>query len=138
MLWLSPLMIVVARMLMRSTLPVVARHRHHVADADGPFQEQDDPANEVGDDFLQPKPEPDAEGRQDHADLGEVQVNGRQRDQARQAQYGIAAKRDDGEPSRRDHRASAERPSRQTRCSYTAMRVLPGESRRLLRSRCPR
>ncbi len=77
MLWLSELMIVVARMLMRSTFPVVARDRHDVADADRPLQEQDDAANEVGDDLLQPEPQPDAQGRQDHADLGQVEVNRR-------------------------------------------------------------
>ena len=82
MLWLSELTIVVARMLMRSTLPGGARDRHDVADADRPFQEQDDAADEVGDDLLEAEPQPDAQGRQDDADLGQVEMDGPERDQS--------------------------------------------------------
>ena len=68
MLWLSPLMIVVARMLIRSTLPVIAGDGDDVADADRPLQQQDDAADEVRDDLLEAEPQADAERGQDHAD----------------------------------------------------------------------
>ena len=75
MLWLSALTIVVARMLIRSTLPGAARDRDDVADADRPLQEQDDAADEVGHDLLKSEPQPDAQGRENHADLGQVEMD---------------------------------------------------------------
>ena len=78
MLWLSPLVIVVARMLIRSTLPVMSDDRDDVANADRPLQQQDDAADEVRDDLLKAETEPDAEGRQHHADLLETEVDRRE------------------------------------------------------------
>ena len=48
-----------------------------VADSDGPFQKQDDAADEIGDDFLKAEAEADAQGGENDTDLGEVDVHGR-------------------------------------------------------------
>ena len=53
-----------------------ARDGDDVADADGTFEQKNDSADEVGDDLLQAEAETDAQGREDDADLGEVQVDG--------------------------------------------------------------
>ena len=72
-----------------------------VADPDRPLQQQDDPADEVRDDLLEPEAEPDAERREHHADLLQTQVDRRQRGEQAGAQHGVPAEGHDREPDAR-------------------------------------
>ena len=64
------------------------RDRDDVADADRPLEQQDDAADEVGDDLLEAEPEADAQGREDHADLGGPEVDGPSARSTVDAQHG--------------------------------------------------
>ena len=101
MLWLSPLMIVVARMLIRSTLPVVPATVTTSPIRIGRSSSRMMPQTKLETISWRPKPSPTPRAASDHADLGHAEVNGPQRRDRRDPEHGVAAERHDGEPDAR-------------------------------------
>ena len=71
--------IVVARMRMRLTTPVLSPRRDHVADADRALEQQDDAGDEVREDFLQAESEADAHRGDEPLDLAQSNPDGVER-----------------------------------------------------------
>ena len=85
MLWLSPLMIVVARMLIRSTLPVVPATVTTSPIRIGRSSSRMMPQTKLETISWRPKPSPTPRAASDHADLGQAEVNGPQRGDGRRS-----------------------------------------------------
>ena len=84
MLWLSELTIVVARMLMRSTVPVLPATVTTSPMRIGRSRSRMMPQTKFETTSCKPNPRPTPKCGQDHADLGQVDVNGSQGDHAGQ------------------------------------------------------
>ena len=94
MLWLSPLMIVVARMLMRSILPVIDATVTTSPTRIGRSSSRMIPLTKFDTISCKPKPSPDAQRGQDHADLVQPQVDRREPGENSDRQHEIATERE--------------------------------------------